>query len=127
MACGDLERSRFGLLGVPWRIGVGAAMLAGVGSVASIAQVPEWSPPQIQARSGGPSPFNLPFGTAFTSGTPAIGADGQVAFRLITVGTTCVAGLWAGADGQGGVVHQAPSVDPVITDPGINALGQVVF
>jgi hypothetical protein len=127
MACGDLERSRFGLLGVPRRIGVGAAMLAGVGSVASIAQVPEWSPPQIQARSGGPSPFNLPFGTAFTSGTPAIGADGQVAFRLITVGTTGVAGLWAGADGQGGVVHQAPSADPVITDPGINALGQVVF
>jgi hypothetical protein len=105
----------------------GAAWLAAAISGAGIAEVPEWAPPEIQARSGGPAPFNLPWGSAFTSGTPAIGADGQVAFRLITVGTTGIAGLWAGANGQGEVVHQAPSADPVITDPGINAFGQVVF
>jgi hypothetical protein len=104
------------------------ALAAAAGLVASAdAQVPQWSPPQLQARSGGPSPFNLPFGSSFSSGTPAIGTDGQVAFRLITVGTTGVAGLWAGSDGAGEVVHQAPNADPVVTDPGINAFGEVVF
>lgn len=105
---------------------ISMAVVAGVASSVS-AQVPEWSPPQIQARSGGPSPFNLPFGSSFSSGTPAIGTNGQIAFRLITVGTTGVAGLWVGSDGVGEVVHQAPNADPVITDPGINAFGQVVF
>lgn len=106
---------------------LGSAVLVAAISAASGAEVPEWSPPQIQARSGGPSPLNLPGGSSFTSGTPAIGTNGQVAFRLISVGTTGVAGLWAGADGAGEVVHQAPNSDPVVTDPGINAFGLVVF
>lgn len=104
-----------------------AFAIAAVPATSLRAELPAWSAPQVQARSGGPTPFNLPAGSAFTSGTPAIGTNGQVAFRLITVGTTGVAGLWAGADGAGEVVHQAPDSDPVVTDPGINAFGQVVF
>lgn len=121
---GRQGRSRVGVSGSPCVIALVA--VAGL-ATSGMAQVPEWSPPQIQARSGGPSPFNLPFGSSFSSGTPAIGTNGQIAFRLITVGTTGVAGLWAGSDGVGEVVHQAPNADPVVTDPGINAFGQVVF
>ncbi|MHC4833096.1 MAG: hypothetical protein ACYTFH_04215, partial [Planctomycetota bacterium] len=99
------------------RVGVAGPGLAGLAAFASLgtlgmlaigtpaaAQLPGWSTIELQARSGGPSPFNLPPGAFFTRGTPAIGGDGRVAFRLITVGSSGVAGVWAGGGGAGGVV-----------------------
>jgi len=125
------------------RVGVAGPGLAGLARVAAFAalgtlgtlaiatpasaQLPGWSTIELQARSGGPSPFNLPSGAFFTSGTPAIGGDGRVAFRLITVGSSGVAGVWTGGGGAGSVVYAAPDPNPVITDPSINAFGEVVF
>jgi hypothetical protein len=107
--------------------GAFAALTSLAAASAASGQLPEWTTIELQARSGGPAPFNLPPGAIFTSGTPAIGGQGQIAFRLITVGSSGVAGLWSGGGGTGQVVYAAPDQDPVITDPSINAFGEVVF
>lgn len=109
--------------GVPGR-GMACAIAAAL-SACAIADVPEYIP-QIQARVSGFDGFNLPIGSSFSSGTPAIDDQGTVAFRLIGVGFTSIGGMWVGANGSGGVAYQAANDSPVITDPGV-AAGVVVF
>lgn len=102
-----------------------AALAALSRSPSAGADVPDYIP-QIQARVSGFDGFNLPAGSSFSSGTPAIDEQGLVAFRLISVGFSGIGGMWVGANGSGGVVYQAANDSPVITDPGL-AAGIVVF
>jgi len=109
-----------------FRCALGAAGLATALTPTVAAEVPTYSQVQLQARSGGSGAFNLPLGSAFVNGTPAINDEARVAFRLVTVGTTGRAGLWVGGDGSGGVVYTSPTDVPVISDPNLNASGAAV-
>lgn len=90
------------------------------------AGVPTYSTVQLQARAAFSGGFNLPTGSSFNSGTPAINDAGTVSIRLIVVGNTGNAGLWVGSGGTGAVVYDAP-VDRLLGDVSINAAGEVVF
>jgi len=87
---------------------------------------PTYSTFELQARARFADGFNLPAGSAFTSGTPALDDAGRVAFRLISVGSSGLAGLWVGGAGAGSVVYQAANDLPVISDPG-TADGRTAF
>ena len=106
--------------------GFAAALAAALAATAAAAGVPTYSTIELEARTDFFTAFNLPPGSSFNSGTPTINDAGTVAFRLIVVGTTGNAGLWVGGHGVGSVVYDAPA-GPIITDPSINALGEVAF
>ncbi|MEZ4648494.1 MAG: hypothetical protein R3E97_06820 [Candidatus Eisenbacteria bacterium] len=88
--------------------------------------VPDYTTYQLEARSNFGDGFNLPSGSSFNSGTPAIAPDGTVTVRLLVVGNTGNGGLFYGRDGVGGVVYDAPT-DRFVGDPGINSAGEVSF
>jgi hypothetical protein len=90
------------------------------------AEVPNYGTYQLQARGNIVDGYNLPPGSSFNSGTPALNDAAQVTFRLLVVGGTGNAGLWHGRDGQGTVVYHAPA-DRLLTDPSINESGDTVF
>ena len=89
--------------------------------------LPGWSEIELQARASFASGFNLPAGSSFNSGTPAINDAGEMSFRLLVVGGTGgFSGLWKGANGSGSVVH-VPAQDWLIGDPSIDSSGRVLF
>ncbi|MEZ4655673.1 MAG: hypothetical protein R3E12_19315 [Candidatus Eisenbacteria bacterium] len=88
--------------------------------------LPEYADFQLQVRSNIVDGFNLPAGSSFNSGTPALSDQGVATIRLLVVGGSGRAGLWYGGDGTGSVVYQAP-VDRLLGDASINGAGQVVF
>jgi len=92
----------------------------------ALAAVPTYSSIQLQARSNFGDGFNLPAGSSFNSGTPALNDDATLTFRLLVVGNTGNAGLWYGAAGLGEVVHHAPA-GPLVRDPSINSAGKAAF
>lgn len=105
----------------------GIAAIAAVSVAASaLATVPEYPAFELQARSNIVDGFNLPAGSSFNSGTPALNDGGAVAFRLIVVGSSGNAGIWTGAGGVGSVVYEAPS-ESLTGDPSINTAGDVLF
>jgi len=102
-----------------------AGFLAGAVPV-SRASVPEYGSYELQARSNITDGFNLPAGSSFNSGTPAISSAAVVTFRLLVVGNTGNGGLWYGSAGLGSVVYDAP-VDRFVGDPAVNSAGVVSF
>lgn len=90
------------------------------------AEVPGYGTYQLQARGNIVDGYNLPPGSSFNSGTPALNDAATVTFRLIVVGSTGNAGLWYGANGLGSVLYHAP-VDRLLSDPSINEGGDTVF
>jgi hypothetical protein len=88
--------------------------------------VPTYSTIELQARSNFGDGFNLPPGSSFNSGSPALNDLGSLTFRLIVVGTTGNAGLWYGGSGTGSVVYDAPA-GPLLSDPSINSAGRAAF
>src|SRR6056297_289995 len=73
-----------------------AASIAGPWASPARADVPAYAPPALQLRSNIVDGFNLPAGSSFNSGTPAIADDGSVGMRLIVVGDSGLAGVWRG-------------------------------
>jgi hypothetical protein len=106
---------------------LGIALAASLALAApALAEVPDYATFELQARSNIVDGFNLPAGSSFNSGTIALNDAAQVAFRLVSVGTTGRGGIWFGAAGNGEVVYTAPP-DPIVADPSINNLGLVAF
>ncbi len=107
-------------------IATGIAGSGWLGGVATAA-VPPYEAPALQVRSNIVDGFNLPPGSSFNSGTPAIASDGSVAMRLLVVGGTGRGGVWRGpGDGTGGVAFQtAPELLPA--DVAFAADGSLVF
>ena len=101
------------------------AAAACICTMQTIADLPTYDNFQLQARSNIVDGFNLPSGSSFNSGTPVLNDSGQVAIRLVTVGTSGQAGLWFGEDGFGTIVYTAPP-GPIFSDPSMNASGQTI-
>lgn len=95
-------------------------------AAAARADVPAYSTIELQARSNLADGFNLPGGSSFNSGSPALNDAGTLAFRLIVVGGTGNAGLWHGGAGSGSVVYHAPA-GPLLSDPSLNTDGKAAF
>ena len=104
----------------------GVCLLSTFSALPARANVPSYSTYQLEARSNFGDGFNLPSGSSFNSGTPAIAPDGTVTVRLLVVGSTGNGGLFYGKDGVGGVVYDAPT-DRFVSDPSINSAGEVAF
>ena len=101
--------------------------LAGISAPTLNADVPTYSNFELQARSNIVDGYNLPAGSSFNSGTIAVNDNGDVAFRLVSVGITGKPGVWFGGHGAGSVVYTAPSSQPTIGDPSLNSQGFVTF
>lgn len=103
-----------------------AAATFGVVAVAA-ADLPRYEAPALQVRSNIVDGFNLPPGSSFNSGTPAIADDGSVAMRLLVVGGTGRGGVWRGpGDGTGSVAFQtSPELLPA--DVAFAPDGSLVF
>jgi hypothetical protein len=95
-------------------------------AAADVVAPPSYSTIGLQARSNIVDGFNLPAGSSFNSGTPALNDSAVVAFRLIVDGSTGDAGLWYGSDGAGSVVYGAPT-GPLLSDPSLNSAGKCAF
>jgi hypothetical protein len=94
------------------------------------AEVPTYSTFELQCRANfGVNPsgsFNLPPGTFFTSGTPALNNNGQVAMRLLSIENNGDRkGLFFGSGGNGGIVWEGQP-DSLVSDATINNHGFVV-
>ncbi|MCA9728244.1 MAG: T9SS type A sorting domain-containing protein [Candidatus Eisenbacteria bacterium] len=111
-------------IGFSAAIGIGVLLAGWCGTARGA--LPEYADFQLQVRSNIVDGFNLPAGSSFNSGTPALSDQGVATIRLLVVGGSGRAGLWYGGDGTGSVVYQAP-VDRLLGDASINGAGQVVF
>jgi len=87
--------------------------------------VPPYPTVELQARSNIVDGFNLPANSSFNSKTPALNDDATIAFSLIVVGGGNP-GLFVGSGGIGSVVYSGPA-GRVLSDPSINAAGEVAF
>lgn len=119
-----------------------AAAVAGFSAVsmvaveASAAPLPFSYTVQLQARASvgtGATTFNLPAGSSFSSATPDINNNRQIAFKLTTSGTSGSQGIWRGQAnaattfGGGGVLTNATDANASLSDPTINTAGDVAW
>lgn len=109
---------------------IGAALSYGSTAVAGGAP-PVAYEHQLQARSNllvNDEGFNLPPGSSFNSISPALNDLGELTFRVQIVPGRMGSGVWFGQGGKGSLVCFAEETDEaVLSDPRINALGQIVF
>ncbi len=106
-------------------IAVAAPAALAAAPVAS-ANLPTWASPALQLRSNIVDGFNLPPGSSFNSGTPAL-SDAGVAMRLLVVGDSGLGGVWRGpGDGTGEVVLEV-GTDLLPSDVAFDAAGGLVF
>jgi hypothetical protein len=118
-----------------------AALAAGVVATSllaadSSAAIPFPYTVQLQARASvgtGATTFNLPAGSSFSSATPDINNNRQIAFKLTTSGTSGSQGIWRGQAnaastfGSGGVLTNATDANASLSDPTINIGGDVAW
>lgn len=104
-------------------------------SLPALAQLPDYSEFQLQARSNllvNDNGFNLPPGSSFNSISPSINDEGWVAFPVQVVAhdddpTQSGSGIWHGREGVGGIVHRHDNADGISTEIAINADGLVAY
>jgi len=104
----------------------------------AVAQIPDYAPPQLQARANllvNDNGWNLPPGSSFNSITASINDDRFVTFPVQIVTepddpSIAGAGVWYGRDGVGAIAfrHDAPDNEIYIGDrASINADGDVAY
>lgn len=90
------------------------------------AGLPTWDPPELQARANFSGAFNLPDGAFFTSETPQLNGQTEVACRLVVVPGTDANGIWFGGGGVGSLVYTGPA-GSFLSGVTLNDGGTVVF
>ncbi len=97
----------------------------------ALAQVPDYSTLELQARTNlpvnGPS-FNLPSGSSFNSITVSINDEAEVAFKVQILPGTNAAGIWFGGAGMGGIVCESENLEDVfVTDVSLDNTPRIAF
>ena len=78
-------------------------------------------------RSGPGSAYQIPVGSSWTSKTPSLNNEGQVAMSINSVPPQLNAGVWLGTLESGGIIDIASGDDDLYTDVDLNEQGQVVW
>ncbi len=96
------------------------------------AALPEYEPPELEARSNllvNDEGFNLPPGSSFNSIDPAIDDDANVAFPVQVVPDAGGShpGVWFGAGGVGALVYEGPSDAIISSASPLDHGGSIVF
>ncbi|TVQ30789.1 MAG: hypothetical protein EA376_11755 [Phycisphaeraceae bacterium] len=95
------------------------------GASVAQAQLPDYNDFELQARANFSGAFNLPNSTFFTSATPSINDNADVAIKLINFPGTDRQAVWFGGAGAGKTVFTSAD-GAIITDVSLNDAGQIV-
>ena len=95
---------------------MGAALALGASGL--VAEIPEYDDPQLFARVGAGSAFEMPVGSSWVNSTPALNDQRQVGLEVGFVAPEEEAGIWLGDADGGEVVHLGS--DELFGDPAIN-------
>jgi len=110
------------------------ALALAVAPLPALSSVPDYAPPQLQARSNliaNDNGWNLPPGSSFNSITASINDSGEVAFPVQIVPidgdlSNTAPGVWFGANGSGGIVALVDN-EGIADRVAINALGELAW
>jgi hypothetical protein len=100
--------------------------------IAAHAALPEYEPPEIEARSNllvNDEGFNLPPGSSFNSIDPAIDDAANVAFpvQIVPDAGDGHPGVWFGGNGEGALVFEGPSGAFISSASPLDHEGSIVF
>lgn len=83
--------------------------------------------PELLMRSGATSAFQIPVGSSWSSATPSLNDQRQVALHINAVAPSQHAGIWKGSPEGGGIVATAPDSNTLYSDTGMNDQGNIVW
>jgi uncharacterized repeat protein (TIGR01451 family) len=87
----------------------------------------DYEAPELLMRSGPGSAYQIPVGSSWSSKTPSVNNDGQVAMSINAVPPDFHAGVWLGSSEGGGIVDIASGSGWLYSDVNINDDGQIVW
>ncbi len=102
------------------------ALAVAIGAGGSI-HAADYEAPELMMRSGAGSAYQIPVGSSWSSKTPSLNNQGQVAMSINVVAPEFNAGVWLGTVDGGEIVDIASGDGDLYTDVDINDEGQIVW